>query len=136
MTGVIEGAMGRISGVSDISSRSSFGRSRVTVEFNDKTDLNVAASDARDSIGRILNQLPDDADEPRIVKADANSDPVIRIGVTSQTMPVEALTDLVENTISDRLIAAPGVADLQIYRRCATASSASTSTRSRWRAAG
>ena len=41
--------MGRISGVSDISSQSSFGRSRVTVEFDDSTDLNVAASDARDS---------------------------------------------------------------------------------------
>ena len=46
----------------------------MTVEFSDATDLNVAASDARDSIGRVINQLPDDADEPRIVKADANSD--------------------------------------------------------------
>ncbi len=115
VTSVIEGAMGRVSGVSDISSTSSFGRSRVTVEFNDKTDLNVAASDARDSIGRIRNNLPDDVDEPRIVKADANSDPVIRIGVTSDTMSVEDLTDLVQNTIEDRLIATPGVADLGIY---------------------
>ena len=115
VTGVIEGAMGRISGVSAISSRSSFGQSRVTVEFTDATDLNVAASDARDSIGRVVNQLPDDADEPRIVKADANSDAVIRIGVTSDTMSVEDLTDLVKNTVEDRLIAAPGVADLQIF---------------------
>ncbi len=115
VTGVIEGAMGRVSGVSAISSRSSFGRSRVTVEFNDSTDLNVAASDARDSVGRVLNQLPDTAEEPRIVKADANSEAVIRIGVTSETMSVESLSDLVDNMISDRLIAAPGVADLQIY---------------------
>ena len=49
----------------------------MTVEFTDATDLNVAASDARDSIGRVLNQLPDDADEPRIVKADANAEPVM-----------------------------------------------------------
>ncbi|HRO12410.1 efflux RND transporter permease subunit, partial [Amaricoccus sp.] len=115
VTGVIEGAMGRISGVSAISSRSTFGQSRVTVEFTDGTDLNVAASDARDSIGRVINQLPDDADEPRIVKADANSDPVIRIGVTSETMSVEDLTDLVRNTVEDRLIAAPGVADVSLY---------------------
>jgi HAE1 family hydrophobic/amphiphilic exporter-1 len=115
VTSVIEGAMGRISGVADISSRSSFGRSRVTVEFAESTDLNVAASDARDSIGRIMNQLPEDADEPRIVKADANSDPVIRIGVTSDRMSVENLTDLVENSVEDRLIAAPGVADVVVY---------------------
>jgi HAE1 family hydrophobic/amphiphilic exporter-1 len=115
VTGVIEGAMGRVSGVAAISSRSNFGQSRVTVEFTDATDLNVAASDARDSIGRVTNQLPDDADEPRIVKADANSDAVIRIGVTSDTMSIEDLTDLVENTVSDRLIAAPGVADVQLF---------------------
>lgn len=115
VTGVIEGAMGRIPGVVDISSRSTAGRSRVTVEFGEKTDLNVAASDARDSIGRVLNQLPDDADEPRIVKADANSEPVMRLAVTSPTMSVEALTDFVENSVEDRLIAAPGVADVQIY---------------------
>ncbi len=115
VTSVIEGAMGRISGVASISSQSNVGRSRVTVEFTDTTDLNVAASDARDSIGRVLNRLPDDADEPRIVKADANSDPVMRIGVTSSTLSVEALTDLVENTVEDRLISAPGVADVSLY---------------------
>ncbi len=115
VTGVIEGAMGRISGVADISSRSTFGRSRVTVEFTEATDLNVAASDARDSLGRVLGQLPDDADEPRIVKADANSEPVMRLGVTSSTLSVEALTDYVENNIEDRLISAPGVADVAIY---------------------
>ena len=43
VTGVIEGAMGRIPGVVDISSRSTSGRSRVTVEFSGATDLNVAA---------------------------------------------------------------------------------------------
>jgi hydrophobic/amphiphilic exporter-1 (mainly G- bacteria), HAE1 family len=115
VTDIIEGAMGRISGVSEISSRSTVGRSRVTVEFNDSTDLDAAASDARDAIGRILNQLPDDADEPRVVKADANAEAVIRIGVTSSTMPIQDLTELVETTVSDRLIAAPGVADVQIY---------------------
>jgi HAE1 family hydrophobic/amphiphilic exporter-1 len=115
ITGVIEGAMGRVSGVEAISSRSSQGRSRITVEFSEATDLNVAAADARDSIARVLNQLPDDADEPRIVKADANSDPVMRIGVTSSSMSIESLTDLVENSVVDRLIAVPGVADVQVY---------------------
>ncbi|HVH03053.1 MAG TPA: efflux RND transporter permease subunit [Amaricoccus sp.] len=115
ITAVIEGAMGRISGVEAISSRSSQGRSRVTVEFSEATDLNVAAADSRDSIGRVLNQLPDDADDPRIVKADANSEPVMRIGVTSSAMSIESLTELVENRVVDRLIAVPGVADVQTY---------------------
>lgn len=115
VTGVIEGAMGRLAGVSDISSTSNFGRSRVVVEFNDNVDLDAAASDARDAVNRIRNRLPDDVDEPRVVKADANSEPVMRLGVTSTTMPVEDLTDLVENEITDRLISVEGVADVSIY---------------------
>jgi HAE1 family hydrophobic/amphiphilic exporter-1 len=31
----------------------------------------------------VTNNLPDGADDPRIVKADANSDPVMRLAVTS-----------------------------------------------------
>ena len=115
VTSVVEGAMGRIAGVADISSTSNFGRSRVILEFNDGVDLDAAASDARDAVNRVRNRLPDDVDEPRVVKADANADPVIRIGVTSSTMPVEALTDLVENDITDRLISVEGVADVSVY---------------------
>ena len=48
LTGLIEGAASRVSGVKTISSTSSFGRSRVTVEFGDNVDLDVAASDLRD----------------------------------------------------------------------------------------
>ncbi|NWM64788.1 efflux RND transporter permease subunit, partial [Escherichia coli] len=70
---------------------------------------------ARDAVNRIRNQLPDDADEPRVVKADANADPVMRLGVTSATLPVEDLTDLVENEVTDRLISVAGVADVQVY---------------------
>ena len=43
LTGLIEGAASRVSGVKTISSTSSFGRSRVTVEFGDNVDLDVAA---------------------------------------------------------------------------------------------
>ncbi len=61
LTSAIEGAVSRVSGVKSISSSSSFGNSRVTVEFNDDVDLNVAAADMRDAISRISNTLPDDA---------------------------------------------------------------------------
>lgn len=114
LTSAIEGAVSRVSGVKSISSSSSFGNSRVTVEFNDGVDLNVAAADMRDAISRITNTLPDDADPPQIVKADANSDAVMRLAVTSDTMAVEDMTVLVEDQIEDVLASVPGVADVQI----------------------
>lgn len=115
VTRTIEGAVARVSGLKSMSSRSSFGQSRTTLEFSDNVDLAVAANDVRDALGRIRNQLPDDVDEPRIVKADADSQPIMRLGVTSSTLSMEDLTLLVENEISDRLAAVDGVADVQIY---------------------
>ncbi|MCO5064945.1 MAG: efflux RND transporter permease subunit [Rhizobiaceae bacterium] len=115
LTDVIEGAVSRVSGVKSISSSSSYGRSRVTVEFNDGVDLNAAASDMRDAVSRVTNNLPDTADAPRIVKADANSSPVMRLAVTSSDMSVEDMTVIVEDQVVDELAAVSGVADVQVY---------------------
>ncbi|ESZ66496.1 efflux RND transporter permease subunit [Mesorhizobium sp. C120A] len=115
LTDTIEGAVARVSGVKSISSTSSFGQSRVTIEFNDGVDLNVAASDVRDAVGRVANMIPETADPPRIVKADANSDAVMRLAVTSDTMSVQDMTVIVQDQIEDELAAVPGVADVQVY---------------------
>ncbi|MBS4020205.1 MAG: efflux RND transporter permease subunit, partial [Dechloromonas sp.] len=115
LTGVIEGAVSRVAGVKSISSSSSFGESRVTVEFRDDVDIDTAASDLRDAVGRIVNNLPEDADASRIVKADANAQAVVRLGVTSDRMSVEDMTVLVEDEVVDALSAVPGVADVQVY---------------------
>lgn len=115
ITAAIEGAAGRVSGVTDISSSSRFGRSRVTVEFSTATDLDVAATDMRDAIARIANNLPDQADAPRIVKADANADAVMRLSLTSPSRSAEGLTRIAEDLVQDRLLSVEGVADLQIF---------------------
>ena len=115
ITSRVEGAVGRVAGIRSLSSNSRFGRSRVTLEFNDDIDIDVAATDARDAVARIANNLPDDAEQPEIVKADANAQPVVRVAVTSAGRSPQELTQLVTDRVEDRLISIPGVADLQIY---------------------
>jgi HAE1 family hydrophobic/amphiphilic exporter-1 len=115
LTAVIEGAVARVTGVKSISSSSSFGRSRITVEFGDGTDLDTAASDMRDAVGRVQRDLPDDADPPQIVKADSDSQPVVRLALTSETMNVQDMTVLVEDEIVDALSSIEGVAEVQLY---------------------
>jgi HAE1 family hydrophobic/amphiphilic exporter-1 len=115
VTGRIEGAVGRVAGVRSISSTSRFGSSRVTLEFASDANIDVAATDARDAVSRIINSLPDGAEAPRIVKADADSQPVVRIAVTSATRSAQELTRIVTEEIEDRLISIEGVADLQVY---------------------
>ena len=115
ITAVIEGAIARVSGVKAISSSSSFGRSRITVEFRDGVNLDTAASDMRDAVGRIQNRLPDNSDTPRIVKADANAQAVVRLAVTSDTMSEHDMTVLVEDQIVDAFASIDGVAEVQIF---------------------
>lgn len=115
ITALVEGAVARVSGVTGVSSTSSYGRSRTTVEFSASTDLNVAASDTRDAVSRLRSTLPDDAEDPVVVKADSNAQSIMRISVTSSTLGIGPLTDLVNDTIVDRLRSVDGVADIEIY---------------------
>lgn len=115
VTSIIEGAVSRVSGITRISSTSSQARSQVTLEFSSETDIGQASNDVRDALGRVTNQLPEDADEPRIIKADADSQPILRLALTSSTMSMEDMTLLAENDISDRLSAVLGVADVVLY---------------------
>ncbi|MCV3273081.1 efflux RND transporter permease subunit [Roseobacter sinensis] len=116
VTGIVESAAAQVPGVKSMSSSSSYEESRVTVEFTTSTDLNVAASDLRDEIGRIGNSLPDEIDDdPTIIKADADAEPIMRLAVTSATMEIDTMTDLVDDEVVDRLSAVEGVAEVEVY---------------------
>ncbi len=112
---VVESAVSRVSGLKSLSSSSSYGQSRVTMEFVSGTDINVASTDVRNALSRSASQLPEEADEPQVVKADADSQPVMRLAVTSSKLGLDDLTQLVEDEISDRLAAVQGVADVETY---------------------
>ena len=115
VTAVIEGAVARVQGVTSISSSSSTGNSRVTLEFTDGTNLDVATSDVRDALGRSARNLPDGAEDPTIYKADNDAQAVLQLAVTSDTLSIAAMSELVEDLIAERLGAVPGVAEVQVY---------------------
>lgn len=116
ITAIIESAVSRVQGVTSISSNSSYGSSRVAVEFSTDTDMQVAAMDVRDAVASVQGQLPKDMDdEPRVVKADADASPIIRMSVASSTLTESELTDLVSDVIEDRLSAVDGVAAANSY---------------------
>jgi len=115
VTSVIEAAAARIAGVTSISSSSSYGSSRITVEFSTEVNVDTAATDLRDAVSSVQRNLPESADDPIVVKANDDDDPIIRLGVITDSMPIEDLTSVVENQIVDRLSAVPGVAGLRVY---------------------
>lgn len=103
ITAIIESAVSRVQGVSTISSNSSYGSSRVTIEFSSSTK--------RDAVAAIRGQLPADMrDDPSVVKADADATPIMRLVISAEKLSEAELTDLVNNVIKDRLAAVEGVA--------------------------
>jgi HAE1 family hydrophobic/amphiphilic exporter-1 len=114
VTGVIEGAVARVTGVVGVSSSSRYGSSRTTVELGTGTDIDITASDVRDAISRVARSLPADAAQPVVVKADSNASAILQLAVTSTRLGIGPLTDLVNTTIVDRLRAVEGVADIQL----------------------
>jgi HAE1 family hydrophobic/amphiphilic exporter-1 len=121
ITAVVEGAVARVQGVTSISSSSSVGNSRVTLEFSESTNLDVATSDVRDALSRVTRSLPEDASEPMIFKADSDAQAVMQLSVTSDSLTVAQLSEIVDGIISERLSAVEGVAEVQIYGTRSTA---------------
>ncbi len=114
ITEVIEGAVAGISGIKSISSQSRRGSSRTIIEFVTGRNIDEAANDVRDAIGRIRSKLPSEIEEPRVIKNDSDSDPVMRIAVTSTRMNASEITDYLERYVIDRLATIDGVATVEL----------------------
>ncbi len=115
ITEKVEGAVAGISGIRSVSSESRLGRASTTIEFTSGRNIDEAANDVRDAIGRVRGELPEEAEEPRVVKSDSSSDPVMRLAVTSDRMTTSEITDYIDRFIADRLATIDGVANIDIY---------------------
>ena len=75
ITEPLEQNINGIPGIRSLSSVSSQGSSRITVEFELSVDLETAANDVRDKVSRAQRYLPRDCDPPTVSKADADATP-------------------------------------------------------------
>ncbi|MDG4554398.1 MAG: efflux RND transporter permease subunit [Candidatus Competibacter sp.] len=114
ITEVIEGAVARIDGVKRIESGSSEGVGQTRIAFTADRDIDSAAADVREAVGSVSNRLPEEADEPRVVKADSDSQPVMRVSLSSDRLSAEELTDLAERVVVDRLTTVSGVGEVTV----------------------
>jgi multidrug efflux pump len=115
ITEVVEGAVAGIAGIKTISSESRRGRGRTVIEFEPSRDIDEAANDVRDAVARVRGDLPDEADEPQITKSDSDSDPVMRIAITSDRLSAAEITDYADRFVVDRLATLEGVAQVEVF---------------------
>ncbi|MDR1678973.1 MAG: efflux RND transporter permease subunit [Prevotellaceae bacterium] len=116
ITEPLEKAINGIEGVKNITSQSSVGSSRITVEFDLEADLEKAANDVRDRVSKATRNLPQDIDAPPAVsKADANAEPIVFLGVQSSNMSAIELSDYAENVLQEGLQTIPGVSSVSVF---------------------
>jgi multidrug efflux pump len=115
ITEPLEEQINGIQGIKSLTSTSADGRSNITVEFEVGADLEAAANDVRDKVSGAQRNLPPDADPPVVSKADADSQPIVGINVSSSERSLLELSDLADNILKERLQTIPGISRVQIW---------------------
>jgi len=115
ITEPLEKSINGIPGIRTMTSSSSVGNSRISVEFDLSTNLEAAANDVRDKVSQAVRNLPQDIDAPPVVsKADANSDFIILMAMQSQTKGLLELSDYAENVLQNKFQTIPEVSGVNI----------------------
>ncbi len=114
ITDRIENAIAGVPNIEEIRSTSEEGRSSVTIEFSQGTNLDEAANDARAALDRIRDDLPPEIESPRLWKFDPDNFPIIMIGAHSNRS-MDEMTRILEREISQRFEQIPGVGTVDIW---------------------
>lgn len=114
ITRPVENAIAGIPGVERVRSSSEEGESRVTLEFAQGTNIDVAANEVRAALDRLRDDLPPEADPPQIRKFDPNNFPIVIVGANSE-MPLPDLTQILEREITQRFEQISGVGSIGIW---------------------
>jgi len=115
ITEPLEESINGIAGIRSLTSSSSDGHSRITVEFELGVDMDVAANDVRDRVSRAIHDLPPDTDPPTISKSDADATPIMMMTVQSDKRTLLELTQIANDIFKERLQTIPGVSEVGIW---------------------
>jgi len=112
----LEKQFSTIAGIDSMSSISTQGLTRITVQFSLDRDIDAAALDVQSAIGAAMRQLPATMTTPpsfrKVNPADA---PIFYIGLSSDTLPLSSVNEYAETVLTQRIATINGVAQVLIY---------------------
>lgn len=113
VTKPIEDVLSSISHFKQVRSATRPGRAEIFVELDSNADADLVAIEATKKVSSIRKELPDDIDEPVVIKRSSDEYPIMEIAVTA---PFDAsdIYSMADNTFSERLQQAAGVADIEL----------------------
>ncbi len=110
----IESAVSSVDGVKSITSQSSQGSSIVMMEFSNDTDMDQAVNDIKDTVDMYSAMLPDDADDPTVMKLSTDMMPSVIMSVTYEGYTPSQTKKYVEDNVENHLEAVSGVASVSV----------------------
>ncbi|MDT3710116.1 MAG: MdtB/MuxB family multidrug efflux RND transporter permease subunit [Pseudomonadaceae bacterium] len=115
VTAPLERQFGQMPGLTQMSSSSSGGASVITLRFSLDVELDVAEQEVQAAINAADNLLPSDLPAPPVYnKVNPADTPVITLAVTSATLPLPQLHDLVDTRMAQKLAQISGVGMVSI----------------------
>jgi multidrug efflux pump len=110
VTAPLEVQLGQMPGLNQMSSTSSAGASVITLQFSLDLSLDVAEQEVQAAINAAGNLLPTDLPAPPIyAKVNPADAPILTLAVTSKTMPLTQVEDLVDTRIAQKISQVAGV---------------------------
>ncbi|MBS0250025.1 MAG: efflux RND transporter permease subunit [Proteobacteria bacterium] len=115
VTASLERQFGQIQSLAAMSSTSSFGLSRITLQFNLDRDIDAAAQDVQAAINAAGSTLPKNLPyPPTYSKVNPADTPIITLALTSETQSLRSLSDLADTLLAQRLASVSGVGHVSI----------------------
>ena len=110
VTAPLERQFGQMPGLNQMSSTSSGGASVITLQFSLDLKLDVAEQQVQAAINAATNLLPSDLPVPPIYsKVNPADAPIITIAVTSKTLPLPRVQNLVDTRVAQKISQLAGV---------------------------
>ncbi|MGA7181112.1 MAG: MdtB/MuxB family multidrug efflux RND transporter permease subunit [Thiobacillaceae bacterium] len=110
ITAPLERQFGQMPGLNQMSSTSSGGASVITLQFSLNLGLDIAEQEVQAAINAASSFLPTDLPMPPIYsKVNPADAPIITLAVTSDTLPLPQVEDLVDTRLAPKLSQLPGV---------------------------
>jgi multidrug efflux pump len=111
----LERRLGEIAGVMELTSTSSLGSTRITVQFDLNRQIDNAARDVQAALNAALSDLPGDLPSlPSFRKANPAAAPILILALTSKTIQPSAIYDIADSVIAQRISQVEGVADVSV----------------------
>jgi hydrophobe/amphiphile efflux-1 (HAE1) family protein len=114
ITQKIEDFVGGTPGLETIDSFSEDESSRITLTFETSLDLDDVTNDVRSSVARVVDNLPDGAEQPEIYKQSAGNRTTMWLSFNSDDMSDLELTDYADRYLTDSFSTVPGVGRVRL----------------------